>query len=159
MKWIFILFLPLLVTAETPQLVPKYGFEKNIVKEGIGSGERLWGLEYIYPIGDHMKLKADGGVWIARQAGRKTSVYFAPAWGYRIVPFKGIYVEAYIGVGLISRPDSQLGGHFQIFHDVNFGFSQGGWGLGLGFKHISSAGIYSPNKGRDFLGPRFMMDL
>lgn len=164
MRW---LFLFLLFTSISERMLPsvqaesqivfKYGFEKNIIKEGIGSGERLYGLEYIYPIGSFTKLKLDGGVWIARRPGRKTAFYLSPSWGYRILPFKGIYVESYIGAGVISGIDSELGGLFQVFHDVNFGFIQDEWSLGLGFKHISSAGIYTPNKGRDFLSVRFMV--
>lgn len=56
------------------------------------------------------------------------------------------------GVGAITSPDSMLGGWFQLTQDLTLGFKDNkGKAIGLNYKHISSAGIYDPNKGRDFI--------
>jgi hypothetical protein len=56
------------------------------------------------------------------------------------------------GVGAITCPDSMLGGWFQFNQDLLVGLRDNkGNAIGLDCKHISSAGIYSPNTGRDFL--------
>jgi hypothetical protein len=55
-------------------------------------------------------------------------------------------------VGAITSPDAMLGGPFQFNHDFLFGVKgDNGAIIGLDLKHISSAGLESPNLGRDFL--------
>lgn len=62
------------------------------------------------------------------------------------------YIEGLSGIGVITRTDSLLGGYFQFFHDVGMGLeNSGGFCAGVGYKHISSAGISTPNLGRDYL--------
>lgn len=156
-----VLSLLLLLTgsAQAGQFVPKWSFEKNVVVHGAGTGERLYGVEYLQPISSNMLLKVEGGGWIARQADRKSSLFASAAWGYRVAAPWGMFAEAYLGPGLIQYTDSQLGGHFQIFHSINLGWLQDGWGLGLGFTHISNAGLTQVNRGRDFAGFRFIIPL
>lgn len=155
-----LLLLPLLFQpVYADQLVPKWGFEKNALQHGFGSSDRLWGLEYIHELGEHGMLRFDAGVWIVRDPARKTSWYLSPAWGYRIRPFKYLIGEAWIGPGWISQPDSRNGGPFQIFHMISAGFTDGGWAVLLFFNHVSSAGIYEVNYGRDFGGVRFQINL
>lgn len=56
------------------------------------------------------------------------------------------------GIGGITNPDSILGGWFEFNQDLLLGLRDNkGNMIGLDYKHISSAGIYSPNGGRDFL--------
>ncbi len=141
------------------QLVPKWAFEKNAASEGVGAGERLYGLEVLCPIGEAMKIKTEFGGWISKQDGRSSSLYTSISWGYRVASQSGPFFEAFVGPTWISKPDSQLGSHLQISHDLSFGWLKDGWGVGLGFKHISNAGMSQPNRGRDFLGFRFLIPL
>jgi len=56
------------------------------------------------------------------------------------------------GVGAITTPDSMLGGWFEFNQDFLLGVKDDkGHIIGLDYKHISSAGIYNPNRGRDFI--------
>ena len=56
------------------------------------------------------------------------------------------------GLGLITTPDSMLGGPFQFNHDFLLGVrGDNGALIGLDLKHMSSAGLEKPNLGRDFL--------
>jgi hypothetical protein len=148
-------------SAEAAQVVPKWGFEKNIISEGTGSAERTYGLEYLHPIGaaKAMHLKAEVGAWWARQAGRSSSFYTSAQWGYRVAMPWGLFVEAYVGPGWVAITDDRNSSHVNIFHDVGIGWLQHGWGLGLGFKHISNAGVVPPNLGRDFGSVRFIIPL
>lgn len=63
------------------------------------------------------------------------------------------YAQALIGPALISRTDSALGGRFQFNNDVAFGLvdEENNATVGIAYKHISSAGISRPNRGRDFI--------
>lgn len=56
------------------------------------------------------------------------------------------------GIGAITTPDSMLGGWFNFAQDFLIGVRDDrGCIIGLNYKHISSAGIYQPNRGRDFV--------
>lgn len=61
--------------------------------------------------------------------------------------------SAFHGIGGISNTDSRLGSNFQFFHDVCGGLKDDVTNATLSFcyKHISNAGITSPNLGRDFM--------
>lgn len=70
-----------------------------------------------------------------------------------------LYIHFFQGAGLISTPDSLLGGRFQFFEDVGVGLrdQEKDISVGLHYKHISSAGLYKPNKGRDMIGFQLMV--
>lgn len=172
MRWLFalVVFLSIIMVcsdaravhpARVSHVVPKWGFEKNILARGAGGGERLLGLEYLHALGSSALLKADAGGWFPRNPDeqRRTSAFASLSFGYRVSLTWGPYAEAFFGPGWIQHTDAQLGSHYQFFHDVNLGFLHDGWGIGLGFKHISNAGLKLPNQGRDFLSARFLIPL
>lgn len=91
-------------------------------------------------------------------SGTKDTAFGSASVG--LEPMAGpIYLHFFQGVGLISTPDSLLGGRFQFFEDVGIGFRDQEKDIAVGFhyKHISSAGIYKPNKGRDMFGFQLMI--
>jgi hypothetical protein len=56
------------------------------------------------------------------------------------------------GLSMITSPDEMLGGRFQFNQDFLMGFADKRKHIiGISYKHISSAGIYEPNKGRDMI--------
>jgi hypothetical protein len=158
-KRIIAFLLLLSLPSHAGQLVPKWSLEKEMFHKTMGTAERLYGIEYIHELGDHMIVRADFGGWIAREKGRRSGLYGSPSWGFRIKPFKYLMGEALVGPGWIQHPDKINGSHFQIFHSLNAGFVESGWSIGLGFTHISCANFCSPNRGRDFFGMRFLIDL
>jgi hypothetical protein len=62
-----------------------------------------------------------------------------------------VYFSAFWGFAGITHTDSQLGGLAQFTSDFAFGFRDRISFVQLGLKHISSAGIWKPNHGRDFI--------
>lgn len=95
---------------------------------------------------------ADVGLWTdtGLAQGRATSAFTSYQLGIK-PETEHLYVSAFWGPGLISTSDTQLGGNFQFFHDLCAGFQDKATSVGVCYKHISSAGISKPNKGRDFL--------
>lgn len=85
--------------------------------------------------------------------GRRTSGYLGYSLGVRVGPqLTGLYLETLWGVAAISHTDVWLGGNLQFMGDLAIGFQdRQGKCIGVAYKHISSAGIFMPNKGRDFL--------
>lgn len=94
----------------------------------------------------------------SNRPGAKSSAYGSYSVG--LEPTAGaFYVNFFQGVGLISCPDTVLGGPFQFFEDMGFGIrdQDRGVSIGLHYKHISSAGIFNPNLGRDMMGVQLMI--
>lgn len=97
--------------------------------------------------------KWETGLWADQiKEGRKSSSFGSYSLGIRAFP--AIFeLSSFWGIGAISNKDAFLGGPYpQFFQDFYFGIRDDrGTSLGLNYKHISSAGIVMPNKGRDFM--------
>jgi hypothetical protein len=87
---------------------------------------------------------------------RSSSLYGSSILGMEVnlhpVEFRGG-----AGLALITNTDSYLGGYFPQFNE-QFGIGLRdviGNGISLNYSHISSADIYNPNVGRDFITVEF----
>ena len=83
--------------------------------------------------------------------GRRSSLMGGYSLGVN-VNAGSMYAQALVGPALISSPDSNLGGNLQFNNDISIGLRdlRTEATIGLSYKHISSAGIAEPNRGRDF---------
>lgn len=147
---------PLVMAA---QVVSKYAVEKNSIPNGVGSGERLYGVEYVERIKRAIHIKGEIGVWISKQSERHSSLFASAGGGYRVQLDSGLFFEAFLGPGFVHSTDAHSSSHIEIMHDINAGFMKDGFGIGLGYKHISNAGLVPPNLGRDFAGMRFVIPI
>lgn len=86
-----------------------------------------------------------------RDSGRRSSGFVDYEIGVKPGPEVGVYGKAFWGVLAMSGPDTLLGGPFQFVSDFGVGIRDPLSSISVGYKHISSAGFYSPNKGRDFI--------
>lgn len=83
--------------------------------------------------------------------GHKSSLFGFYSWGIR-VNTPNFYVQSFWGVGGIGTGDTVLGSGFQFTQDLGLGIvDKDGTGIGINYKHISSAGFNNPNTGRDFI--------
>lgn len=82
--------------------------------------------------------------------GAKSSAFGGYSIGLDTRP-DNVVIRATSGVAIVTSPDAVLGGPIQFNHDLFLGVNDSSSSIGLCYKHISSAGIYSPNLGRDFL--------
>lgn len=63
------------------------------------------------------------------------------------------YVSYSIGPAFITRPDTLLGSHYQVYHKLSIGFRENSKRIGLFVKHFSNAGAFGArNAGRNFFG-------
>lgn len=83
---------------------------------------------------------------------RKGSGYVSAGPGM-LIDLKPIEMRAGYGLAAITTPDSYLGGRFPQFQgEIYIGFrDHRGNGIGVQYEHISSAGLVTPNNGRDFM--------
>jgi hypothetical protein len=118
------------------------------------SESKFFNFGYRDDFGFGLTYQYEGGFWtdIAGN-GRKGSAYAAYQLGVT-VDNSPVVARVMAGPALISTPDAYLGGVFpQFTEDFYFGMKDHrGNGVGVKYKHISSAGIVQPNVGRDYLG-------
>lgn len=102
-----------------------------------------------------LEVKTEGGFWIdnTKKPGAKSSAFIQGSLG--VEPTAGaFYANVFQGIAAISSPDSVLGGPVQFVEEAGVGIRDKDKfvGVGIFYKHISSAGIFKPNLGRDFFG-------
>ena len=121
-----------------------YGFGEtkfaSLGLQGNVSGPMIWQLE-----GGGFFDNAGPG------SGRGSSAFGNFSMGLEARPGY-FFIQSLWGVGGITHPDAMLGGPFEFNQDLIIGVKDF-WGVGfaLDYKHMSSAGIYNPNVGRDGL--------
>jgi|SRR5581483_378658 len=96
--------------------------------------------------------KYEAGLWADSNGdGRSSSGYGAASLG--LEPRLGtFYVHSFWGLAYITNTDTQLSTNIEFMQDFGLGLRDSrGVGIGLGYKHVSNAGIKLPNRGRDFL--------
>ena len=96
--------------------------------------------------------KYEMGLWtdVRRDMGRSSSGYVAYSVGLE-PELDWFYIHSFWGLLLMTNPDAYLSTNFQFMQDLGIGFQgKKGSRIGVNYKHISNAGIKTPNKGRDF---------
>lgn len=101
--------------------------------------EMDWGLNNAFELGGYTDSRAN----------HSAAGLFKTQLGVKPGMQEGIYGKAFTGPCLISTTDSALGGHFQFCEDIGIGLRDTKTFMGIAYQHISSAGIESPNLGRD----------
>jgi hypothetical protein len=121
-----------------------HSFSQNKYAE-VGYREEIW-----YGIYWQNKL----GYWgeNSPDTSRKASFWGSSGLGLK-VDLSPVEFRSGWGLAAITRPDSQLGGAFPQFNgEFYVGVrDKHDNGIGLQYEHISSAGIWKPNEGRDFI--------
>jgi hypothetical protein len=101
--------------------------------------------------GPFIKQYEVGAYFDTAGGGRTSSGFGNISMGIEVNPGY-LVLRSVHGVGAITTPDSVLGGWFQFNNDITLGIKDNHHNMiGLTYKHISSAGIYKPNRGRDFV--------
>lgn len=131
----------------------KYGV--NVPREGekLGSSKSIF-LSNQAPIWGPIIRQYEIGGWVDNtgKPGQKSSLMGSVSAGVH-VNAGVVYAQALVGPTLISTPDSALGGRFQFNNDFAIGLRdpETKATIGFNYKHLSSAGLERPNRGRDFL--------
>lgn len=122
-------------------------------RNGISSQKGLsWGYqdEILF-----LDKKWEVGFWSDQSGypGAKSSAFGSYSLGVEPT-YGGLYVSFFQGIALITHPDTVLGGPIQFVEDIGLGIrdKKRGTSFGLQYKHVSSAGIFKPNRGRDTFG-------
>lgn len=109
---------------------------------------------YRAEIYDGLYCQFKGGYWsdMSGDPGRRDSLYGSVGPGLEI-SLNPVEIRSGWSLGMISTPDKYLGGIFPQFNgELYVGVrDKKNDGVGVKYEHISSAGIVTPNFGRDFV--------
>lgn len=105
-----------------------------------------------------IKQRGTLGGWIDNGgSGRNGSGFASAQIGFEVVN-NGLVGSVFTGPSLITTPDVLLGGMFQFTDDLHLGIQDNQLNyIGLLYRHLSSAGLETPNSGRDFIGLELRM--
>lgn len=100
-----------------------------------------------------LKDRAVIGGWLDNaDHGRSSSAVVGGQLGFE-VNRDGLLVGIFTGPSVISNTDALLGGPIQFMDDLHLGIQDPhGYYIGVMYRHLSSAGIETPNIGRDVVG-------
>lgn len=152
MRTLFLLA-ALLASSAFADTAVKYG--ANISKTGdpLGGTKALF-ISYQEKVFGPLISQYEFGAWFDHTglSGRSSSALAGASIGVQ-VNAGNMFSQALFGPALITSPDSVLGGLVQFNNDIVFGFRDldAGSSIGACFKHISNAGLSSPNRGRDLI--------
>lgn len=105
------------------------------------------------PLGQYFIKQLELGGWTDTRGseGRRGNVYLSGSIGLN-VDAGYVFAQSLWGVAALPLTDSYLGGHLEFKEDATIGAKDlQGKRIGLNYTHISSAGIFMPNHGRDLL--------
>ena len=110
----------------------------------IGVEEDLW---------YNLKQKINVGEWLDNRGyGYSNSAFTGYQLGFE-VSNEVLEASVWSGPTLIGAPDAALGGPIQFNETIYLGIvDKDKNSIGMVYNHFSSAGIYVPNLGRDYLG-------
>jgi hypothetical protein len=153
MKYLFlILFLNINTVLADTSMAIKYGVGVfNSAKNSAAETKSLFvSLQEKHSFFVH-QAELGGWVDIRNDLNRKSSMYGNYSLGLTCNP--GYFeIQSLVGIGALSHPDSYLGGRIQFTETTSISVKDDmGSTWGVAYQHISSAGIYQPNIGRDML--------
>lgn len=145
------MFLAAMRTADASDWSVKFG--PGIANGSSTGATKMFGIRREEDIMDGIHYSFEGGGFVDNIGeGRRGSAFVKTQFGVKPGMGKGVFGKAFFGPAAISSPDSVLGSIPQFATDVGFGVSDELTGMGIGYSHISNAGLFSKiNKGRDYI--------
>lgn len=147
---ILLAILMFMASARAEDYSAKFG--PGIVNNETNGGTKMFGIRREEEIMDGVTDAVELGGYVDNLGdGRKGAAVLKAQLGVRPGQKEGLFGKAFFGPCGITSTDSQLGGNLQFCTDVGLGVRDKDTFMSIGYAHISSAGIFMPNHGRDYL--------
>jgi hypothetical protein len=124
------------------------GFTNNVKSS-------LYSVGYDRYSNNNFFYRVDLGTWLDPQEEHRDAIYGAFSGGKRFGETTDLHVNLSVGVLFHSGSDVLLGSAFQFTEELSLGYDR----VSVGVKHISSAGLASPNRSRDTLFVEYAIPL
>ena len=117
--------------------------------DGAFGSSKLGAFGYQEEIFGPLHSQIEGGMF-TRDGGY--ALFGAYSIGISVLTSGGIYAKVFTGPALLSGTDSRLSSLLEFNNDLELGLRDlSGVELGLVYKHMSNAGLWEPNPGRNWL--------
>jgi hypothetical protein len=148
--WALLTALLLTVIWTKDTFAEQYYFKYGLQAPGSNRDQKIFGLGYQNEILADFIYSGEVDI-LSVPSNPSPASYFASAGLGLKLDFNTTFAAVTWGPAYLSQPDQELGGRFQLTQDFTLGIQDGYSTIGVGYKHISSAGIEKPNRGKDFL--------
>lgn len=132
-----------------------FGYDGTYIKYGVGVdnpnlGAKLMSFGYQAPLLLLMDYQLEGGVYNDTNQSQGPIGFGNADFGFSAMG-DNVYAKAFFGPAFVTSTDSRLSSIFEFNHDFELGIiDHRGVSVGMAFKHMSNAGIWGSNLGRDF---------
>lgn len=132
----------------------------NSGKDSLAETKVLYGGYNYYLHERTLFWRTEFGGWVdTAGSGRGSSAFGSQMLGVN-AENEFFYAQGAAGVALLSNTDSFLGGNIAFTETASIGINGShNTKVGVFYKHISNAGLYDPNIGRDFIGVQINIPL
>jgi hypothetical protein len=128
------------------------------VRGGLGhlrsEGTAFYSLAFDEYWSKHGFKRLEVGGWSPNNQGQASAFYGGGGVGVREGSADAFNMQVYLGILAVSRGDTLLSAPFNFTQEFSVGYER----LSVGIKHISNAGIATPNVGRDFFFLNYRID-
>ena len=154
MKYLILLLMlvPCLSFADTDQVIVDAGLGVFSSKGHSFSQDKFAKIGIQEDLWNAFKQRFNTGGWIDTSGeGRTSSAFVGYQLGFEVK--NDLFIgSVWTGPSVITSPDEVLGGPIQFNETVFFGLADiKNNAIGLAYNHFSSASLYTPNLGRDYM--------
>jgi len=137
-----------------PSFADNFSFRSAI---GIGRSKKsaLYSLNFEKVFDERFHYRLDVGFWSDTRPNQRGSFFTSFLLGKTLGNYKVFHGGMDVGLVAMSSPDSVLSSAFEFTEELSIGYKE----FEIGYKHISNAGITTPNLGRDYLFLNYRMQL
>lgn len=133
---------------------PGYGNSYHLMY-GVGANSsrltdsRFIAIGHEWPAWSLFRVKTEGGIYHDNTQNSGAIGFISPSIGVA-TPTYPLYLKVFLGPALITQEDSRLTSILQFNHDIELGLrGETGVSVGINYKHLSNAGLWGANLGRD----------
>lgn len=148
MRWLLLLLIPLNSFAGSGGTYWKFGL-------GIDSpstSTKIIATGYQGPLWHVLDYQLEVGMFNDNNQSQGLIGFMGASVGVSVVTHSGFYSKLFAGPALITQTDSRLSSILEFNEDLELGLiNDSGVSIGADLKHMSNAGLWPPNIGRDFL--------
>jgi hypothetical protein len=130
-----------------------------LFKTGLGvfhsQNSATYAIGYYDTFNDNFLYKLDLGTWTDQRENRLSSPFSSFSLGGIVGNYRGVNASLSAGILILGYPDGTLGSPFSFTEELIIGYQC----VGVGYKHISNAGLAEPNFGRDYMFLNFSLPL
>lgn len=144
---LILLMLPEAARAGSPFFQFSFGTNSN------DFSTRMFAVGYEMPLWGILSHQVLLGAYIDGSQSSGVVGFGSYEIGLDITTPSGIYTKFFIGPGLMTQTDTRISSIPEINTDMEVGLRDTkGSSIGFNYHHISNAGFFPPNLGRDFMG-------